>query len=286
MNELDFYAAPGPMTDLGPHAGSFAGVGSAVTDVVHTVQGLFLHTAWASRYGVETDGRGDELQTRGAVEMLHAVRSLDGRPLIEARPPERRLQINCRHFSTLACALLRSAGVPSRARCGFGGYFEAGKWVDHWVIEHWDGDRWILSDAQIDDLQRGSLSIDFDPLDVPRDRFLVAGEAWRRCRAGEEDGDRFGIFDMWGQWFTEGNVPRDLASLNKVELLPWDAWGVMISGGTQERSVREALIDRAAEVTRSAEFGVVRSLYADERLRVPAVITSFRQNGDVEVRVL
>ena len=44
------------------------------------------------------------------------------------------------------------------------------------------------------------------------------------CRAGQANPDLFGVFDMHGMWFIRGNVVRDLAALNKVELLPWDCW--------------------------------------------------------------
>ena len=44
----------------------------------------------------------------------------------------------CRHFTLLHVAMLRAQGVPARARCGFGAYFEKGKFVDHWVTEYWN----------------------------------------------------------------------------------------------------------------------------------------------------
>jgi hypothetical protein len=42
--------------------------------------------------------------------------------------------------------------------------------------------RWILVDAQLDAVQRETFKPGFDPLDVPRDGFIVAGDAWRQCR--------------------------------------------------------------------------------------------------------
>ena len=39
--------------------------------------------------------------------------------------------------------------------------------------------------------------------------------------------DQFGIFDWHGQWFVQDNLVRDFLSLNKIELLPWDGWGLM-----------------------------------------------------------
>jgi hypothetical protein len=273
MNEFDFYSTPGPMTELGPHAAELAGAGDDLQRAVDTVQGLLLHLFWASAYGVDNSARQDEVQRRSAVERLDLAKQLDGRPLTEAREPDKRVLVNCRHFSTLTAALLRNAGRPARARCGFANYFEPGKGVDHWVVEYWDGDSWKIADAQLDQLQRDFKSIAFDPLDVPRDQFLVAGEVWRRCRAGEDDGDRYGILDMHGLWFVEGNVPRDLASLNKMELLPWDAWGVMLSGDPEHH--RYGLIDEVARVTVGADFDDVRALYDNDLLRVPGVITAF-----------
>jgi hypothetical protein len=56
-----------------------------------------------------------------------------------------------------------------------------------------------LVDAQIDDRQRELFRVTFDRLDVPRDRFLVAGDAWRACRNGA-DPMTFGVAgtEMWG----------------------------------------------------------------------------------------
>ncbi len=102
---------------------------------------------------------------------------------------------------------------------------------DHWVTEYWNQEqsRWIFVDAQLDDLQREVLKINFDTLDVPRDQFIVGGKAWQMCRSGEQDPDKFGIFDMHGLGFVRGNLVRDVASLNKMELLPWDCWGVILA---------------------------------------------------------
>ena len=85
--------------------------------------------------------------------------------------------------------MLRAQGVAARARCGFGAYFEKGKFVDHWVTEYWNEaqKRWVLVDPQLDARQRELFKVTFDPLDVPRDQFLVAGDAWQLCRGGKAD---------------------------------------------------------------------------------------------------
>lgn len=62
---------------------------------------------------------------------------------------------------------------------------------------------------------------------MPADRFWTASLALRSCRSGETDPMDFGIekHAMRGLWFVAGGLVRDVATLNKVEVLPWDVWG-------------------------------------------------------------
>jgi hypothetical protein len=80
----------------------------------------------------------------------------------------------------------------------------------------------VLVDAQLDEFQCRELGVTFDPLDVPRDQFVVAGQAWEMCRHGHFDPQNCGIFEWHGWWFIWGNVVRELLAFNKIELLPWD----------------------------------------------------------------
>jgi hypothetical protein len=277
--ELAFYTAPGPLTTLAADAGPVDVVRDP-GEVARLLHGLVLHEAWASMYGVEISAdRREELQLRPAADMLARVRQLDPRPLREARPPERRLVGICRDFAVLACAMLRHAGVPARARCGFGTYFEPDRFIDHWVVEQWDaaGERWVRVDAQLDDGQRRALALDFDPADVPPDRFLSGGEAWRRCRAGLADPAQFGIDRWWGAWFVRNNVVRDLAALNKVELLPWDCWGLMDETSPLGGGRADDLVDAVAALTAEGDWPAFRRLYEeDDRLRAPTAWPSDR----------
>ena len=265
----DYYAQPGVMTDLGGRAGGLDGVPPDPRGVAGVVQGLVLPIAWADRYGVDvTAPREAELQIRSAGRMVDRLLAIDPRPLPEPRQPARRLVGNCRHVATLAVALLRRARTPARARCGFARYVEAGRWVERWVVEHHDGDRWRVLDAQVDALQREAMGLADDPADLPAGQFLPAGEAWLRGRSGDDDSDRFGIRDMWGRWFIEGNIARDLAALNKVEMLPWDDWGAL--AGTGPVPGGDAFVDEVAALTVSGDHEAIRRRYeTDERLRVP-----------------
>jgi hypothetical protein len=186
----------------------------------------------------------------------------------------------CRHFSVLLTAILRAHGVAARPRCGFGAYFNAGKFEDHWVCEYWNTkrSRWVLVDAQMDAVQRKAFNLTFDPLDVPRDAFVIAGDAWQMCRSGRADPKHFGLSmipGLHGLWFIAGNVVRDLASLNRVDALPWDVWGLMEMGDDALAEEIRTLLDKVAALTMGgdAAFPEIRTLYeTDDRLRVPQTV--------------
>lgn len=256
----EFYLRSAAMDAAGTHAAPFDALPDDVESLARIVPGLLLHQHIAPAYGETlTEARVREAHLRPVEAILARVLKHDGAPLAQARPAAKRAIGVCRHFTLLLVAMLRHKGIPARARCGFGTYFETGKFVDHWVAEYWNGTRWVLVDAQLDDVQRKLFRIDFDPMDVPRDRFLIAGEAWARCRAGKADPDAFGILDMQGWWFIAGNVVRDAAALNNEVMLPWDVWAPMPQPGETPDFAR---FDRLAVLTRDpdAHFAELRAL--------------------------
>ena len=281
---LAYFAAPGPLTELGTHGARVRELPETLPELCRVVQGLVIHPFMGALYGLAPQAvRPDELEIRAASALVDRILALDPRPLAEPRPPERRAFGNCRHFSVLLCALLRARGVPARARCGFGAYFEPSDFVDHWVCEVWDAPRraWRLVDAQLDARQREAFHIPFDPLDVPRDQFLVAGDAWQRCRSGSNDPERFGILDMHGLWFVRGNLVRDLAAHAKRELLPWDGWGLMTTRDDSDAH-ELALLDRVAELTQAGDERHAEALKlqaSEPGLRVPRRVVSFNLGG-------
>ena len=89
----------------------------------------------------------------------------------------------------------------------------------------------------------------------------------------------FGIFDMRGLWFVAGNVVRDVAALNGMEMLPWDGWGAMPRPDEAIDGERLALLDRLAALSLDSDRNLaeLRTLYAaDERLRVPGSVYNAR----------
>jgi hypothetical protein len=264
-----------------------AGVPSDFEALRGVVQGVLLHRDWAPQYGVTGDAiRIDEQNLRSTAEVLNRAFEISAEPITVPRAPVDRVLSICRHFTLLHTALLRAQGVPARVRCGFGNYFDRGKWYDHWITERWNGERWVREDPQIDELQAGVITVDFDVYDQPPGKFLTGGEAWVAARAGEVDPMLFGIFDMWGEAFIAGNVITDFACLNKVELLPWDGWGMMPSPYDSLGDETRAVLDDVAKLANDGDLDAIRRRYTtDDRLRVPPDITSFMNNELIEVHL-
>jgi hypothetical protein len=282
------YTEPGVMTSPGRHASLLQDLPGDVQALAAVAQGVLIHEHMAQGYGVTlSEADRASVHLRRVEDLLGQIIARDGRPLRVARPPEARLPGNCRHFTVLMTAMLRAQHVPARARCGFGGYFGTGMFEDHWVCEYWHAgqQRWILVDAQVDDVQRGWFSIDFDLTDVPRDRFLVAGDAWARYRSGTADPARFGLslIKEAGDWWIAGNLMRDAAALRNLELLPWDCWGAMPGPSVPIGADLAALFDRLAAATQTPDAASeeLALLSEDERLAVPpAVRNALRQREE------
>ncbi|NDP42627.1 MAG: transglutaminase domain-containing protein [Aromatoleum sp.] len=253
---LAYYSAPGIFTGVEGFEAQVDALPGDVASISRAVQGLLIHEAMAQAYQVTLPPeRAGEKQLHSTVAMLTCATQLDGRAVNEARPPSKRVAGVCRHFATMFVAFMRHKGVPARARCGFAGYFEPGKHTDHWVGEYWNAneDRWVLVDAQMDRHQIAFFRPPFDTLDVPRDQFLVAGDAWRMCRSGAADPMTFGVAgtEMWGLVEVFGDVFQDLAALQSIELLPWGWYG--LAKDERAAETEAALVDELAALSAAAD---------------------------------
>ncbi|MFI2432812.1 transglutaminase-like domain-containing protein [Streptomyces sp. NPDC018693] len=237
------------------------------------VRGLMFHRMEGDRLGhtVPEERLHHDAESRYVREILRILSERGDGPLTEPRPYDERFVGTCRDFSLLLCSLLRATGTPARLRGGFGTYFVEGFHDDHWVTEYQlpDGGQ-RLADAQVN---AGFYDVPFDPLDVPRDRFVVAGQAWRACRAGEADPESFGVWvrpELRGMPLVLRSVVLDLAACNGTEPLPWDGWGLagLSQGAPTEDDI--ALIDAVAAATDEE----AARLHADPRLAVPGEILS------------
>ncbi|MFL1378672.1 MULTISPECIES: transglutaminase-like domain-containing protein [unclassified Nocardiopsis] len=132
----------------------------------------------------------------------------------------------CRDFALVTVAALRAQGVAARPRVGFAGYLEEGFHTDHVVAEYHDGGRWVRVDTQFAPGAMGAVDLGDLPDDDPR-VFVSAARAWAGYRAGELDGDRFGVapeLPLRGGWLIGDYVWSEAAHRCGCEVLLWDSW--------------------------------------------------------------
>lgn len=270
----DFYVRQTPYSDPGSLDVSM--LPGDPGELAHVVRDVIIHQGEGERlgYAIPAQRLHGDAESRYVSEILRILRERGDTPLSDAREPEGRFVGTCRDFALLHVSLLRATGTPARVRGGFGTYFVDGFHEDHWITEYRlpDGS-WRLMDPQV--LHPSYDRLDFDPLDVPRDRFLVAGEAWRACRAGEADPETFGFWTdetLRGMWFVRGNLVLDLACRGGVETLPWDGWEPLAGFGDASLSAADlSLLDAVAAAHTDED---VRRLYAEPRLAPPREILS------------
>jgi hypothetical protein len=270
MSDTIDYSAASWLTDLSEvSAAVLEPVPADPVGICRLVPGLVLHPFEAADLGLSA-GRLSEREIRPASAVIRAVLALDPAALDVPREPERRLVGTCRTFVVLSCALLRQRGFAARARCGFGTYFQPGLGLDHWITEYWheaEG-RWVRVDTQ--HLERSFVS---RPEDLQPGEFLTAGEAWSSYRQGGIDAATFGVpgTENFGPAEISGNAVRDLAALNKVEMLPWDEWGQITAAYANEAAPGyDELIDEVAAACASDNHQRIADLYSRPELRVPA----------------
>ncbi|MEZ5133514.1 MAG: transglutaminase-like domain-containing protein [Acidimicrobiales bacterium] len=251
---------------------------AGVEDAVAIVQGLLVYDLLA-RALYDADLTAEQVaavQERDASALLDRALAVDPRPLDEPRDPGERVGGRCSTFTLLTVALLRSVGIPARSRCGFGTYFVPGYYEDHWVAEYWDAAQggWTMVDAQLDATWLRLIGLDAEaPVSVGPEQFVTAGHAWQAWRAGRLDADRCGLSSIGehGAFWIAGNLRLDLAALNKVEMLPWDVWGLGWEPPEQPDSALLAAFDAVAELTvdPDARFDELRDRYdTDPALRM------------------
>lgn len=283
----NYYGTQSPITDPLQYGSLFLDLPYSVKEIIQGIQGIFFHVAWAKEYGlVLKENMKEHANARTVPAILQILQNLKDTPLHETRPLEKRFYGTCRDYALLLTAILRWKGIPARCRCGFATYFTKGKFEDHWLCEYWESSlkRWICVDPQLDRPKRDILQISFDPLDVPEEYFFSGAKAWLLCREGETDPLDFGIFDLWGLWFVRGNLIRDLASLNKMELLPWDVWGLMEGEDRDLTPTDFTLLDQVAKLIRRGDEKIY-SIYQREGLKVPKVIKSYTHQGVRPVKI-
>jgi hypothetical protein len=254
---LRYYASSTATSDLGHHRPLSNELPRDSGELGGIVRGLLVHNFQAKVRGLELPpDRMSHMQTVGAERILDNVIQLDPRPLTIARPLERRMVGFCYHFALLHCALLRNAGIPARARCGFARYFIPERWTDHWVVEWWDGEGWRLYDPQI------------GRVDLSEEDFRDGVAAWISCRTDPSQARTYGNGELWGWDELRGSLINDVAALNKVEISGWYwCWLIHVVPIDEPHDDLDASLDvlarRASTAASVAELEQAYELYPE-----------------------
>jgi hypothetical protein len=143
-----------------------------------------------------------------------------------------------------------------------------------------------MVDAQLDDVWREKIDFKGDALSISATEFVTAGHAWQAWRRGDLDANRCGLsaINEHGSFWIAGNLRLELASLNKVEMLPWDVWGSRWQPGGEPTSAQLDLFDAVAALTVDPDnhFNELRTRYeTDESLRMDGTVLNVAR-GKVE----
>jgi hypothetical protein len=293
MTHIEPYRTHSPWSDPGRWASLLAEIPPVPEVVVRVVSGLLLHPFLAPMRNVEVPAAAlDDKEVRSVEAILDRLQARDGSALAVSRAPRDRFFCVCCGYARLATAVLRAHAVPARVRVGFAAYFTPGFLEDHWVCEYWDDGQWRLLDAELDEVAVGNFGVTFAPSDVPRDQFIDASSAWCRLRAGELDPAKIGLsaFGLAGAWFVAQSVLRDVAALNKEEMLPWETWSAGREFGPGRDIPRQWAeeLDKVAGLLRGTpDADLAQRVYRENRwLKVTPTVLSFASGVPTEVAVL
>lgn len=222
MRNTTFYTSHSFYSDPGSHRETLMHCGIEPVSMARWVGTVMQHPL-----GAESEKRGftpeqaADLELRSVTEILSAA--VD-RTLTGVSAAGTKIGGVCRDFALLAVSRFRESGIPARLRVGFAEYIVPDHWEDHWLCEWFDGRRWKRFDVEFTAM--GGLP--FDTSDVPSERFMTAGEAWALINGNPAIAAQFGVssLDLSGEWFVAGSVLREIAALRRLELKPWDYWGL------------------------------------------------------------
>lgn len=279
MSEMSFYATQSVFTQPGRFAELWDKIEPTIPAMKDAIQPLLFHYRGDGDYAENdiAEERIAEVDLRYAEDMLAHINEMNPIEPGKQRLARNRMVGCCRDWALLFVSLARHHGFAARSRVGFANYFADGWWIDHTIAEIWDADeqRWRLVDAELGEDFVPVSGEAFDPLDIPRERFLPGLDAWRKVRAGELDAEPFVVApeiempELRGIPYLWHNIVLDLAALNRHEMVLWDVWGIDLDEPGDEGA---RLLDEVAATTTLPER---QQFFTRDEFRVPEQVLSF-----------
>lgn len=104
------------------------------------------------------------------------------------RKIEDKIHVCCREQAIFLASILKAKGISARVRSGFCRYanLPGVQACDHWIVEYYDMKigKWTLVDADMfyDSEILKEYHVDFNLLDIPREKFIFGAEAYLNIR--------------------------------------------------------------------------------------------------------
>lgn len=279
MSDLRYYTHQSAFSQPGTFASLWDHVNPNFASMKAAIQPLLFHYREGGDFaenGIAPE-RITEVDLRYTDAMLARINEMDPIEPGVTREPSHRMVGCCRDWALLFVSLARHHGFAARSRVGFANYFADGWWIDHTIAEIWDESeqRWRLIDPELVEGFVPASGESFDPIDIPRDRFLPGLNAWQSVRSGQRDEAPFVVApelevpELRGIPYLWHNVVQDLAALNRHEMILWDVWGIDLDPVNDEGA---ALLD---EVTSAKTLTEWQHHFLREEFRVPGQVLSF-----------
>ena len=280
---LQYYCEHGPMTEIKTMQQMVSDIPKDIPTIVTYVQNILLHQHWRTAYGVEvSEDRLREPLIWSFADKLVFLNNRGFKHVSEKKNPEEKMIGICRTSRSPRRHFVEKPAFPPELDAD-SPLILSRKIHRPLGLEYWNEDqqRWVMVDAQLDELQQKALQITFDPLDVGETDFINGPRAWIMCRAGKADPELFGIFQWWGYEYLRCNLILDANSLLKMPMQPWDQWEGYKDLPMEEWTEADfAVMDELASLALAIDDdfeAFAEFVRGNDKIRVPDDLNNVRQ---------
>ena len=249
---LDYYCQHGPYTDPQEYAYLFDDLPESLGDLCTFIKKQLIHPSQIEKFGerLPANAKSEDPTLTSVQRMLPALLERNEAGLVLSREPHERLFVTCRNHALLLASILKQKGVPTRVRAGFAQYIssEPDKFVDHWICEVWDAVEqcWLYVDP---DVKR---------VDIPREEFVLASEAWLGIRQQGWDETKYGCCSWWGTYYVAHNLNHDFSSFLNHETTYWTGPSLFTTHFDTLNEAQLALLDQMAALLQNPDENWMR----------------------------
>lgn len=309
---LQFYKIPDMITDLSKYSISLKKITNNPEYISRIASGLFIHDSSTTFFNVPYC---EEKLFHPLLmsDLLEEIMKIDDDYLTKVRDANKRLLVCCREYSVFTVALLRAKNIPARSRCVFPLYLNvAESLVEHWIVEYWNGIRWVATDPMIDPMflsaleRKGIIKVNGidkgtisnygfpNPNDLDKKEYISTGEAWKYLRENKVVNKQFSYLGLNGKYYVRIQLLRDFLAINKFEFQThfslinqgynWKCWRLIDIGNEELTRQDILLLDKIAELTLDIDsnFENIRDLYeSTPQLHMPKELINIGKKGSL-----